>query len=67
MRRGIEKERREGEGRDSWDRTNETLCLIFFTAAKNGDKVIESETQITLDALRYYEDDPGCTKHNFRE
>lgn len=70
-----EKEReREGSGRDSWNRTDEMLCLIcdsstilFFTAAKNRDKVTDTETQITLDAPHYYEDDTGSGKPNFAE
>lgn len=64
----MTEKREKGSGRDSWDRTDEMLHLIFdsstilfFTAAKN------AETQITLDAPRYYGDDTACEQPNFAE
>lgn len=80
MRKEMQKERSEGEEREravgetARDRTDETPRLIFdsstilfFTAAKNRDKVADAETQITLDALYYYEDDPCSKKPNLGE
>lgn len=68
-RERAEREAREGSVRD---RTEETLRLIFdsskilfFTAAKNRDKVADAETQPTFDALYYYEDDLGCKYPRF--
>lgn len=77
MRKERQKVSSKGEravGETARDRADETLRLIFdsstilfFTAAKNRDKVADAETQITLDALYYYEDHPGCKKPNFGE
>lgn len=45
----------------------DSSTILFFTATKNRDKVTGTETQITLDALHYYEDDTGSAKPNFAQ